>query len=101
MQQAPTELWDEAFRVARLTANTPELRSQAWSNVTAWSQTYTPWIARLMPTMEPLHTGLTSRIAVSLVITAALDWSTSSGDKPAAITALQSVLAVARGISGG
>lgn len=101
VQEATPELLDEAFRVTQLTASTPELRSQAWNNVTAWAQTYQPWIAGLMPDSEPHQTELASRIAIGVVVSAALDWATSSGDKAAALAALRSALCVARWTSHG
>ncbi|MFW6598921.1 TetR/AcrR family transcriptional regulator [Propionibacteriaceae bacterium Y2011] len=101
VEQASTELLDEAFRVVRLTATTPELRNQAWNNVTAWAETYQPWVAELMPDVEPPQAELASRIAIDVVVAAGLVWATSSGDKAAALAALRSMIAVARRVSRG
>lgn len=99
VDQASDEVWDDAFRVARLTANSPELRDRAWSNVTAWALTYQTWIARFLPDLDPFQAELASRIAVSLIVTAGLAWARSSGDKAAAIAALRSASAVVRNVA--
>lgn len=101
VQEASRELLEEAFRVTRLTTNTPELRIQAWNNVSAWAQTYQPWVAGLMPDVEPHQAELASRIAIDVVVAAGLDWASSSGDKPAALSAIRSAVAVAQGVSRG
>lgn len=96
VQQASVDLLAEAFRVARLTATTPELRHQAWSNVAGWAENFDRWVTRLQPQTKHLQAELASRLAVSIVVAAGLDWAASSGSKEAALTALDTALTTAR-----
>ena len=98
VQQASVDLLAEAFRVVRLTAATPELRHQAWSNIAGWARNFDQWVTRLHPQTQPLQAELASRIAVSIVVAAGLDWATSSGSKEAAMNALDTALATGRNV---